>query len=229
MDDWFRNCPPVTRVYLTLSVITTVACSMDLVTPFNLYFNSSLIFKKYELWRLLTNFFFFGYFGLDFIFHMFFFTRFCRSLEEGFYRNRVADFLFMLMFGASIMLIIAMSTQVMFLGPSLNYMVVYVWSRRNPQARMNFLYLFQFSAPWLSWVLIGFALVLGHSITFDIIGIVVGHIYFVLEDVYPYHGGHRLLATPHFLKKLCGEDADNPYQAYQYAVPEDAAAAPAMF
>lgn len=33
------------------------------ITPFNVYFNAHLIFKKGEVWRLFTNFFFFGNLG----------------------------------------------------------------------------------------------------------------------------------------------------------------------
>jgi hypothetical protein len=37
--------------------------------------------------------------GLDFLFHMFFLARYCRLLEEGSFRGRTADFLYMLVFG----------------------------------------------------------------------------------------------------------------------------------
>jgi Derlin-2/3 len=36
---------------------------MQIITPFNIYFNWKLIFQKYELWRLFTNFFYFGSLG----------------------------------------------------------------------------------------------------------------------------------------------------------------------
>lgn len=38
-------------------------CVVQVITPFNVYFNTHLIFKKGEVWRLLTNFFFFGNLG----------------------------------------------------------------------------------------------------------------------------------------------------------------------
>ena len=38
--------------------------------------------------------------GLDFVFHMFFLVKYSKSLEEGSFRGRSADFLWMLMFGA---------------------------------------------------------------------------------------------------------------------------------
>jgi len=39
------------------------AC-LQIITPYNVYFNTKLIFKKGEVWRLLTNFFFFGNLGV---------------------------------------------------------------------------------------------------------------------------------------------------------------------
>ncbi len=39
--------------------------------------------------------------GLDFVFHMFFLVKYSKSLEEGSFRGRSADFLWMLLFGKS--------------------------------------------------------------------------------------------------------------------------------
>ena len=79
---------------------------------------------------------------------------------------------------------------------SLASMMVYIWSRRMPGAILSFLGLFTFEAPYLPWVLMGFGLLLGHSPTHDLLGIVVGHLYYFLEDVYPAQTGRRLLRTP---------------------------------
>lgn len=46
--------------------------------------------------------------------------------------------------------------KLMFMGPSLTFMMVYIWSRRNPDLRMSFLGLFDFDAPFLAWVILGF-------------------------------------------------------------------------
>lgn len=46
---------------------------------------------------------------------------------------------------------------------------------------MSFLGLFPFTAPYLPWVLLSFSILLGNSATTDLIGIVVGHIYYFLE------------------------------------------------
>ncbi len=65
---------------------------------------------------------------------------------------------------------------------------------------MNFFGLMNFEAPYLAWVLCGFSVLLGGSITVDLIGIFVGHIYYHLEDVFPNQpGGFRILKTPRFM------------------------------
>ena len=74
---WYVDIPVVSRTYLTASFITTAACALDLVSPFSLYFNFGLIFYKGQLWRLVTNFLFFGLFSLDFLFHLYFLVRYC--------------------------------------------------------------------------------------------------------------------------------------------------------
>lgn len=42
--------------------VVCIVC-LQVITPFNVYFNAHLIFKKGEIWRLFTNFFFFGNLG----------------------------------------------------------------------------------------------------------------------------------------------------------------------
>jgi hypothetical protein len=101
--EWYFDIPVISRTYLTASFVTTAACALDLVSPFSLYYNFNLIFRNGEVWRLLTNFFFFGKFSLEFIFHMYFLMRYCRLLEENSFRGRTADFVFMLFLSALFM------------------------------------------------------------------------------------------------------------------------------
>ncbi|KNC85730.1 hypothetical protein SARC_02104 [Sphaeroforma arctica JP610] len=133
---------------------------------------------------------------------MFFLVRYCRLLEEGSFRGRPADFFFMLLFGAFQIILIAPLTNVFFLGYALTFMLVYVWGRRNLHARMSFLGIFTFTAPYLPWVLLGFSLMLGHSPVIDLMGMGVGHVYYYLEDFYPALSGRRLLKTPQVIKMI---------------------------
>ena len=58
-----------------------------------------------QVWRVVTCFLFFGQIGFAFLFNMIFLYRFCRKLEETNYAGRTADFILMLMFGATLTLV----------------------------------------------------------------------------------------------------------------------------
>ncbi|KAI8826537.1 Derlin, partial [Fimicolochytrium jonesii] len=190
IEEWYYEVPIVTRSYVTAVFLTTLACQLELVSPFHLYFDWSLIWKGGQWWRLVTSFLYFGSFSLDFLFHLFFLVRYSRMLEEGSFRGRTADFVWFLGFGmsASILLtpLIPSSLAIPFLSAPLTFMLVYVWSRRNSSVRMNFLGVFNFNAPYLPWVLMGFTVLLNsHWPVGDLVGLLVGHVYYFLEDVYP--------------------------------------------
>ncbi|CAK1551090.1 unnamed protein product [Leptosia nina] len=181
--------PPVTRVYTTACVITTLAVQLNLVSPFQLYFNPTLIFTKYQIWR------------------------YCRMLEEGSFRGRTADFVVMFIFGAALMIFCAFFINLLFLGQAFTIMIVYVWSRRNVFIRMNFFGIMNFQAPYLPFVLLGFSVLLGNSISVDVVGMAIGHIYYFLEDVWPRQArGQKLLKTPNFLKKLFDPEPETEYE-----------------
>ncbi|XP_054921662.1 derlin-2 isoform X4 [Dermacentor andersoni] len=172
----FMQVPVITRTYTAACVLTTAAVvssgieHLDIISPFQLYFNPTLIIKHYQVWRLITTFLFFGTLGFAFFFNMLFTVRYCRMLEEGSFRGRTADFFYMFLLGGSLII-----------------------------------------APYLPWVLLGFSLILGNSVIVDIVGVIVGHIYYFLEDVFPnQRGGFRLLATPRFIKYLFESPVTDP-------------------
>lgn len=87
-----------------------------------------------------------------------------------------------------------------FMSASLTFMVIYVWARRNPLVMMNFLGFLNFYAPYMPFVLLTFSFVVSGSVPkSDAIGILVGHIYYYFQDVYPRHSGWKPLATPKIL------------------------------
>lgn len=49
IGDLWTSVPPITRFILLVSIILTGAVSLDLCTPFKLYFNYNLIKHKYQV------------------------------------------------------------------------------------------------------------------------------------------------------------------------------------
>ncbi|XP_073834566.1 derlin 2 [Musca autumnalis] len=213
LRQFYMEIPPVTRFYTTACVMTTLAVHLNLVSPLQLYYNPILILNKLQIWRLATTFLFFGSVGISFFFNMVFTYRYCRMLEEGSFRGRSSDFVMMFLFGAALMTFFGLFVNLLFLGQAFTLMLVYVWSRRNPFVRMNFFGVMNFQAPYLPWVLLCCSMILGNTIWVDIIGMGVGHIYYFLEDVFPFQrNGYKFIKTPFFLKVLFNEHIDRNYQ-----------------
>ncbi|XP_058797229.1 derlin-2 isoform X2 [Phymastichus coffea] len=206
----YLHIPIVTRIYTTACILTTLAVQLDLISPFQLYFNPILIIYQCQFWRFVTTFLFFGTIGFNFFFNIIFTYRYCRMLEEGSFRGRTADFVMMFIFGATFMILFAFFVNLLFLGHAFTIMLVYIWSRRNPLIRMNFFGLLNFQAPYLPWVLLGFSVLLGNAVWVDLIGMAVGHIYYFAEDIFPrQRGGFKILKTPTILKMIFDSHDDD--------------------
>jgi Derlin-2/3 len=74
--------------------------------------------------------------------------------------------------------------------------------RRHRYVNLSFLGIFNFTAPYLPWVLLAFSVMLGSSPAVDLMGMAAGHAYFFLEDVYPQMTGRRPLRTPAAVRAL---------------------------
>ena len=134
----------------------------------------------------------------------------------------------MLLFGiVNISWLASFSTNLHFLGHALTFMMTYVWGRRNEDVKMVFLGFLQFNAPYLPWVMLTFSALLGHSITMDLIGICVGHIYYYLEWVYPTMAEirgwrvRRITEPPVVLQWLCGAYENVHYRPPPMPVADD--------
>lgn len=138
---------------------------------------------------------------------MYLLVRHCKSLEEGSFRRRSSDFLWMLLLGAAVMLATAPYTKLYMFGHSLSFMVMYLWAKRNPHLRLSIFGIINCTAPYWPWINVLFAMLMGASPKPDLLGIAVGHVYYFLEDVYPRmsSGNRRWLGAPYPLKALFGE------------------------
>lgn len=85
-------------------------------------------------------------------------------------------------------------------------MVLYIWSRLNPHQNLRIYGLFTFSAPYLAYVLMGITWLMGGSILVDLVGILVGHLYFWLKYVTTHCLGVEVMKTPKIIRMLFHED-----------------------
>lgn len=202
---FLSSIPPVTKIYLGSVLATTLGVKLNYVQLLSLYFNPKLILQG-EYWRLGSSFLFFGSFGIPFLFNLLFIYRYCKSLEEEHYRGKTAEFLIFCSFSVFLILIAGLVLNLPWLGMSFTQVFIYVWSRRNPFTLLNFLG-FIIRAPYLPYVFAGLTFAFGGDLVDDLVGILVGHSYYFLEDIFPnLHGGFKILNTPEFMKRIFNEN-----------------------
>ncbi|KAJ4392080.1 hypothetical protein N0V82_008065 [Gnomoniopsis sp. IMI 355080] len=203
LEDWFWEMPVCTRLWTTATVLTSTLVQCKVVSAFQLFYSYRAVFENGQYWRLLTTFLYFGPLSLDLLFHVYFLQRYSRLLEESSGRSP-AHFSWLLLYATASLICLSPLVSMPFLGHPLSSTFVYIWSRRNPDTRLSFLGLLVFTAPYLPWVLMGFTLILHGTVPKDeIMGVVIGHIWYFFSDVYPpLHGGSRPLDPPMFWRRL---------------------------
>jgi Derlin-2/3 len=222
-------------LWTTATVLTSALVQCKIVTVWQLFYGYKAVFKsgqvrhpsnadqsavvqmllatiltfRKQYWRLLTTFLYFGPLSLDLLFHVYFLQRYSRLLEESSGRSP-AHFSWLLLYATTSLICLAPLVGMEFLGHPLSSTFVYIWARRNPDTRLSFLGLLVFTAPYLPWVLMGFSLVLHGVIPRDeLVGVIIGHIWYFFNDVYPpLHGGSRPLDPPMWWRRLFEGRAD---------------------
>ncbi|KAI7731620.1 hypothetical protein M8C21_019688 [Ambrosia artemisiifolia] len=89
-----------------------------------------------------------------------------------------------------------------FLGVSLVFMLLYVWSREFPNANINIYGLVQLKAFYLPWAMLAMDVIFGSPIGPDLCGIIAGHMYYFLTVLHPLAGGKFILQTPKWVHKI---------------------------
>ncbi|KEP63057.1 UNVERIFIED_CONTAM: Der1 family protein [Hammondia hammondi] len=209
VDLFFSHLPPVTRFYLFCSTALMLLCTLEIVSPFSLYINYNLVLQRGQVWRIFSCFLFFGTFSLHFFWNVYVLIFYCATLEE---HQRSATFLWMLLTTGALLLGLSHIFGVgsyFFSGSMINVMT-YIWGRRNPSTRLSVFFI-SVSAPYLPFVLALMSVLVGWNMADHVIGILVGHVYFFFEDIYPLlptSKGCRIFRTPRLLLWIFRENAD---------------------
>jgi Derlin-2/3 len=127
-------------------------------------------------------------------------------LEQHTFAGRTADFAWMMMLGALALLplpLIVPSLGLPFYAGSLVFALLYLWSRENPDANTSIMGMVKMKAFYLPWGMMALEALMGGSVVPDLLGVVVGHLYYFLTVLQPRAGGPRLVKTPNFVSRLC--------------------------
>ncbi|KAF5340641.1 hypothetical protein D9611_007487 [Ephemerocybe angulata] len=211
VEAWITQIPPITRAWLALSVLTSLAVQCQLVTPLQLYY-SPKAFVNLQPWRAVLNFFYFGPISLDYVFHLFFFMRYSRMLEESSFPNRKAEYFWLLLLSSIMLLALSPLFNLPFLSSPLAFVPIYIWSRRHPSTPISLFGLITITAPYLPIALVAFSWILNgtwKAAAGDLIGCAVGHVGWFMRDVWTREmvGGPTFFSeAPDRIKRLFGDE-----------------------
>ncbi|XP_022145089.1 derlin-1 [Momordica charantia] len=202
--EYYNSLPPISKGYGTLCLLATTAFQLGLYGPVHIALIHGLVFKHFQVWRLFTNFLFLGKFSINFGIRLLMIARYGVQLENGPFQRRTADFLWMMIFGALTLLVLSAIPIFWspFLGISLVFMLLYVWSREFPNAQINLYGLVTLKAFYLPWAMLALDVIFGSPLVPDLLGILAGHLYYFLTVLHPLAGGKNILRTPFWVHRL---------------------------
>ncbi|KAJ3377231.1 Derlin 1 [Entophlyctis sp. JEL0112] len=206
---WFTSVPLVTRTIFAASLGLSIAAGAGVMSPQLLFLSWPKVYKYFELWRLVTCFLWhpltYGYLTL-----LYFLYNYSWQLEtSAHFDGRKADYLFFTLFSMGVILPLGIYMRQVILLEALVVSMLYVWSMGNKDQEVSFFFGLRFKAMFLPWVYIVFDFLTGAPFPPipKLIGIFAGHLFYVLDTVYPENNnGARLISTPHFFYALMGED-----------------------
>ena len=135
-QDWFYSLPPITRALFVSVLGSTTAASFGLLNPGSLGLDWRPVIHKFEIWRILSNFIFFGPFSFPFVISLYVLIQYASRYEASPFNTggggTSADFAWMLCIGAALLCGLGYIFDVQFMGQSLSFFILYVWTRKNP-------------------------------------------------------------------------------------------------
>ena len=105
-------------------------------------------------------------------------------LEQHTFAGRTADFVWMVLLGALALLplpLIAPALGLPFFAGSLVFMLLYLWSRENPNANTSIMGMIKMKAFYLPWGMMALEALMGGSVVPDLLGVVVGYPFVVIS------------------------------------------------
>lgn len=108
---------------------------LGVVSPYSLALIWQPLRHKFEIWRLYTNAVFLGPPGFPFLMNLMIFGQYSIRYEKDAFDTGggggSADYAWMIAFGLTVLSVLSLAFfDVPFLGQSLMFMVIYVWSRK---------------------------------------------------------------------------------------------------
>ncbi|KAG8133921.1 hypothetical protein E2320_011666 [Naja naja] len=224
LGDWFRSIPLITRYWFAAAIAVPLFGKLGLISPVYLFLWPDAFINRFQIWRPITATFYFPVgpgTGFLYLVNLYFLYQYSSRLETGAFDGRPADYMFMLLFNWICIVVsfpepaanitgLAMNMQLLMIPLIMS--VLYVWAQLNRDMIVSFWFGTRFKVSGLKTCSFCLLEALPKSVELqhpiesciinELIGNLVGHLYFFLMFKYPMDlGGRNFLSTPQFLYK----------------------------
>ena len=217
--EWFNSLPLITRYWFASSIVVTCAYVFGFIHPSFFVAKHKLLINKFQFWRFLTPFLYFGPLGLPYIFSMLMMLQYSSEYEKAPYNTgdggSSADYGYMLLIGMFLLHgINGYLFPIVDMKDAILGMLIYVWSRKFAENPVSIYGLFKTKGKYWPWfmAIIRFIFAGGDPsvLTTLFAGYFVGHLYYfvieILPKAYPYRfvENYLVFTTPALLVKYIG-------------------------
>lgn len=200
ISSWLADIPPVTRYLMLGTVAVTCGSALGVVAPSVFVLDWTAVFRRFHVWRPLFTMLHQQTLNFNFLLKMMYLYQYSKQLELGAFGN-TADYVAGLMYISLGLLLCTAVAPFVVLGPALIFAIVHLWGRHNPTVPVSLYGFVSIPAGYLSFALLALSFIINNGAVDwqGVLGIVVGHAYFFMDQIYPTlpgRGGARPLKTP---------------------------------
>jgi Derlin-2/3 len=182
----FHTGHPITVLLTGTSGVLLLLLYLQIVSEYDLYFNSELILRNHQYWRLFTSVIYVGSLSVTALIQLYLVYQHGSAVETAFFASRPVDYIVFLLFGMAFLWVSASFFPLIWLGIGVSSYLTYYDSKRAPE-RLIALVIFPhpFAAQFFPIVLVVLSLIngMGQSLYVTLLGFLAAHLYFFLQDV----------------------------------------------
>ena len=200
---WFAVQPFVTKWLVVASLVIPVSMQFKLLPVWWLVWDWPSITRRFQLWRAISSCLISAV-NFNYLFSLYYRFQYTYNLETGKFYGRSADLLYFLLFSTLLINLFNWWTRMAVLWEALNMAIVYLWAQYNKDAIVSFMFGIRFPAIYLPAVLFAMDALLMMDIYSPIMGIIAGHAYYFLVEVYPQSNPawRNAMSAPRWMRSL---------------------------
>lgn len=195
---------PITVAWLLGTLFIMYLQVIKLASPLDLYFDFNLMMKNQEYYRLITSLLYFGPAVPATLFSLLSFANFASLIEVDLFGRKPAEFVVFLLYVSISSILSSVFTREVFFGPIITLTCLYYWTKHHGNMSMQIMGLpinikaayAPFAYAAMNYYRQGF-----WGMIPNVIGIVLGHLYFYFHDVTNVRFGKKFIGAPKWLNQ----------------------------